>query len=802
MLLRICFTWVALAIILSIQPARAVIRDGGLDPANMGRGSWIYILPTAINGLGGNVPSVNSLSNLMTYMKNQGLQYIIIKAAQADTIFTANGYPQFTPEVVAAGHAAGLKVFGYIYTTGANVPGEIAMADYIFQQGADGLIYDAEIEWETVGGSAAARSALATQLCSTVRANWPNKFMGLSTWPYRAVHANLPYKEFAYYCDVIMPQAYWVELGDTPTACVTRVNNEWNSWKNSLTGIWTNAIKPFIMSGQGWSSTSGTVTAAELTEFENALRTIANPVSPGGFKAVDYWRAELHPPSIWAAIRTNFLAKPYTNAPVVEYVPAVTVGATTANITWPTDQISDSVVDYGLSTGYGSATTNATLLWYHTVNLSGLSPDTTYHYRVRSKGTNNLIGVSTDYVFTTAAVAVPDVVIDQDNANNTGGNTIAYTGAWTSTAGSAYLGTFQYASGVFTLGTPTRTARFIPNVGTAGNYNVYASWASSAAGGNRATNAPFRIYNGSVSTTRVNQEANGNSFQLLASGVYFQAGTAGYVELGNDVTASAGGDIVVADAVKLVYVPPLPSAPSIAAQPQDLTVTQGNTATFTVVASGTGPLAYQWKHAGTNIPGAIASSYEKINVQPADAGSYSVTITNIAGLSNSMNATLTVNVPAIITSQPQSTNVIAGATVTFTVVAAGFPAPAYQWRFNGTNLAGATGTSYTRSNVQLDDAGNYSVIVSNVAASVTSDDAVLTIFLPTPPVIDSIEMLADGRARLQISGGPGNFGVNQSSNLASWTQAFATNLNGSVFQYTDPESNQPVRFYRAVRLLP
>lgn len=781
----------------------AQIRDGGIDPKNVGRGTWIYILPNAINGLGGNVPSVNSLSNLMTYFKNQGLQYVILKAAQADTVFTVGGNPQFTPAVVAAGHAAGLKVFGYLYTTGANVPGEIAMADYIFQQGADGLIYDAESEWETVGGSAVTRSALAVQLCSGVRTNWPNKFMGLSTWPYRALHANLPYKEFAFYCDVIMPQAYWIELGDTPTECVTRINSEWTSWKNGLTGIWTNAIKPFIMTGQGWSSDSGTVTPAQITEFENACRTVANPVSPGGFHAVDYWRAELHPADLWPAIRTNFLALPYTNAPVVQFAPAVTVTATTASFTWPTDQVSDGAVEYGLTTSYGGATTNLALVWYHSVNLSGLSPDTTYHFRVKSKGTNNLTGYSADSVFTTTAANVPDIVVDQDPANNAGGSTVTYSGNWTGNVnGSAYLGSFRYASGISPLGTPDRTATFTPNIVTAGNYHVYASWAASAAGGNRCTNAPFRIHAGSVTTTRVNQEANGNSFQLIASDRYFPAGTGSYVELGNDITPSAGGDIVVADAVKFVYVPPAPSAPSIATQPQSLTVVQGNTATFTVSASGTGPLSYQWKHAGTNLPGATTASYVKPNAQPADAGSYFVTITNSVGSTNSLVVTLTVHTPPVITSQPQSTNVNLGEGATFSVVATGTPAPIYQWRFNGVNIAGATAASFTRSNVQATDAGDYTVVVSNAVAVVASQPATLAVNLPTAPRIESIVLLSSGQAQLLVSGGPGTILIQQAPNFTGWTQAFTTNLVGPVFQYTDPESNQPVRFYRAVRQSP
>ena len=107
--------------------ASAVIRDGGIDPSNLSRGSWIYIMPTAMAQLGGNVSSVSNLTSLMTYMKSQGLQYVGIKAAQEDTVFTVSGATNFTAAIVEAGHAAGLKVFGYIYTTGANVPGEIAI---------------------------------------------------------------------------------------------------------------------------------------------------------------------------------------------------------------------------------------------------------------------------------------------------------------------------------------------------------------------------------------------------------------------------------------------------------------------------------------------------------------------------------------------------------------------------------------------------------------------------------------------------------------------------------------------------
>ena len=789
--------------------AAAVIRDGGIDPANLGRGSWIYILPNATAGLGGNVPAVSNLTSLMIYMKNQGLQYVTFKAAQADTVFTVGGNPQFTPAVVAAAHAAGLKAFGYIYTTGANVPGEIAMADYIFQQGADGLIYDAETEWETVGGSAAARSALATQLCATVRSNWPNKFMGLSTWPYRAVHANLPYKEFAYYCDVIMPQAYWIELGNTPTACVTRVNNEWNSWKNSLTGIWTNAIKPFVVSGQGWSSGSGTVTAAQITEFENALRTIANPVSPGGFKAVDYWRAELHPASIWPAIRTNFLANPYTNAPVIQVTPVVTAGSTTASIAWPTDQNSDSIVEYGISTGYGNATTNASLLWYHTVGLSGLSPDTTYHYRVKSSGSNNLTGVSADYVFTTLAQTVNDVIVESRLPGGSPNSNPPYTDSgFLDSAGKSTVGGLtgtgsRYSSG----GSGTPSCTFKPALGVAGGtFDVYLTHTHSNCSGDLLATVTQTGCSGLPATTTAFQSGVANTWAYVGRMTLNPGVTVPAVAFTYSSGALSGTARMYSDAVKFVFVPPPPTPPSIAAHPQPQTVNQGDTATFTVSASGTATLTYQWKHAGTNIPGANASSYMKVNVQPADAGNYSVGITNGIGFSNSFNAALTVNVYPAITSQPQSTNINIGANVTFTVAATGTGPLSYQWRFNSADIPGATTNSYTRSNIQLTNAGNYSVVVSNVAGTATSNDAVLTVIQPEPPQMGSVTLLSDGRIRLQISGAPGHYGIDSATNLTGspldWSELTNFFTTTNPFEFTDSTTNGPRRFYRAKAMSP
>lgn len=83
--------------------------------------------------------------------------------------------------------------------------------------------------------------------------------------------------------------------------------------------------------------------------------------------------------------------------------------------------------------------------------------------------------------------------------------------------------------------------------------------------------------------------------------------------------------------------------------------------------------------------------------------------------------------PPVIVSQPASQDVLVGANVTLSVGASGTPPLSYQWRFNGTNVAGATASSLTKTNVQLGDAGNYAVVVSNSVGTVTSSNAVLTV---------------------------------------------------------------------------
>jgi len=187
---------------------QAQMRDGGIDPWNLGKGDWIYSLSDATNKLGGNIPGVTNENSLMLFYKSQAIRYIIVKAGTSDALFNGgSNRPQFTSNLCHSAHANGIFIFGYSRSYGSNLVGEIAIADHVFQQGADGFVWDAESEWESdnswIGSNGPAK---AWELCSTVRSNWPNKFLAHAPFPIISYHPSFPYKEFGFWCDAVMPQ--------------------------------------------------------------------------------------------------------------------------------------------------------------------------------------------------------------------------------------------------------------------------------------------------------------------------------------------------------------------------------------------------------------------------------------------------------------------------------------------------------------------------------------------------------------------------------------------------------------------
>jgi hypothetical protein len=171
-------------------------------------------------------------------------------------------------------------------------------------------------------------------------------------------------------------------------------------------------------------------------------------------------------------------------------------------------------------------------------------------------------------------------------------------------------------------------------------------------------------------------------------------------------------------------------APAIVTPPPSQTVFAGATVNFTVSASGTPPLSYQWQKNTVNIAGATSASLTLASVTAADAGSYRAVVTNTAGTATSAAATLVVNAAPVapaITLQPISQGVNAGANVSFVIAASGTTPLSYQWRKNAAAIPGATSATLNLPSVTTADAGTYSAIVTNAAGSAASDNATLTV---------------------------------------------------------------------------
>lgn len=147
------------------------------------------------------------------------------------------------------------------------------------------------------------------------------------------------------------------------------------------------------------------------------------------------------------------------------------------------------------------------------------------------------------------------------------------------------------------------------------------------------------------------------------------------------VVSSSFGSVTSAVATLTVLLPP-----AIVSPPANQTAGLGSNATFTVAATGTAPLAYQWLFNGTNLPNQTSQSLNLTNVQWSDGGNYSVIITNNYGSVTSSVVTLTVGWPPSVASQPTNLMVAVGNTALLSVGAAGDGPFSYQWQFNGTNL--------------------------------------------------------------------------------------------------------------------
>lgn len=270
--------------------------------------------------------------------------------------------------------------------------------------------------------------------------------------------------------------------------------------------------------------------------------------------------------------------------------------------------------------------------------------------------------------------------------------------------------------------------------------------------------------------------------------------------------------------VSVIDPTPPPSLTYIWTQPTSANAILGGTAGFWVQAytdvSSEGPdptitLHYRWFKNSTNLVGRDLAYLNFSNVQPSDAGSYHVVVSNAYGTAVSDRVNLTVVLPPLVSLPPQPIIGQYSSNAAFFVQVSGTPPFSYQWLANGQFVAGATNASLTLSNLVRALGGSYSVVVSNVSGSVTSSPAALRVLVPQRLAMP--QRLPGGRLRLTFcdmdggflsEAGNANFEVQMSTNLFSTNWVRFTNgfsLTNGLLLFDDIEAtNLTSRFYRVI----
>lgn len=214
------------------------------------------------------------------------------------------------------------------------------------------------------------------------------------------------------------------------------------------------------------------------------------------------------------------------------------------------------------------------------------------------------------------------------------------------------------------------------------------------------------------------------------------------------VVSSPCGNAISDPAVVLVRV-----APTVQLSPIDQIGCLGGTATFSVVADGAPPLAYQWRRNGVDLPGAESPALVLSSLTAGDSGAYDVHITNACGMTTSALAQLAVDSTPQVFDAPAARAVCEGFPLILTV-SAGSAVPGtlvYQWRKDGIGLPGTNTSALEFPAITPADAGDYDVVVTNGCSFVTTSPATVQVLAQaqcdcnTNGVLDADE-IATGQA--------------------------------------------------------
>ena len=279
-----------------------------------------------------------------------------------------------------------------------------------------------------------------------------------------------------------------------------------------------------------------------------------------------------------------------------------------------------------------------------------------------------------------------------------------------------------------------------------------------------------------------------------------QAANSGVYAAGTGTTVRGNADLYYANVFPAGQTPPASQQSGYAQQTGSLNIGTVGFAWRDVVVNKSGGTV-EWFIDGLKIATVTGASITASNIFVGYWDPFP-SVSDNTNLSFGLVDNLRVEVPAVaptISIQPLALGVKVTSNATFNVTAAGTPAPTYQWRFNGTNIAAATLVSYTRSNVQYSQAGNYSVFVSNIAGTIISSNALLTILPAAPGEFQTTEVQPDSSMVVTLGGDAGaTYFVETSTNLVNWSVLTNVSLAGPTIQFNvGTTTNDAQRYFRA-----
>lgn len=225
-------------------------------------------------------------------------------------------------------------------------------------------------------------------------------------------------------------------------------------------------------------------------------------------------------------------------------------------------------------------------------------------------------------------------------------------------------------------------------------------------------------------TINLSVVANGSpapSYQWFFNGTAIAGATAAnYTELFATSTRSGlykvrvfntNGEVYSNEVTVNVHVPIQITVQPVANQ----TVSEGSGFSLSVVASGTGPLRYQWYRAGSEIAGATSATYSVASANASNVGSFTVRVSGPYSFANSNAAIVSLGGPPQIVTQPPATvTLLQGSNLSIATVAVGGTEPfIYQWYFGPTAVTGQTNKTLSIANIQPSQAGGYRLEVNN-----------------------------------------------------------------------------------------